>query len=221
MGTTDGYIHALAPDGSYRWSYSVHGAVVHRPLFAGALWYIATSAERVYAFTREGGLYWVFKPPSAIASELAVDASGLLYFVAADQFLYGVTAHGGVSLRAAFGALAAGPSGAPDGAVWALNQAGNVLRAHGQDVRRFGPEAAPELDFGAPDTLRDPEGHLWRVQNGALTFSATQAAEPSNLSLGNSPLLTPVWSSAAHYAVVSARSGVVMAVDPPRTRQAQ
>ncbi len=197
----------------------MHGAVVRRPLFAGALWYIATSAERVYAFTREGALYWVFKPPSPIASELALDANGLLYFVAADQFLYGVTAHGGVSLRAPFGALAAGPSSGLDGAVWLLSQAGNVLRARGQDIRRFGPEAAPEFDFGEPDTLRDPDGHLWRVEQGALEFSATQAAEPSNLALGNSPLLTPAWSNAAHYAVVSARSGLVMAVDPPRIRQ--
>ena len=224
VGTTDGYIHALAADGSYRWSYSVHGAVLHRPLFAGALWYIATSAERVYAFTREGALYWVFKPPSAVSSELAADDSGLLYFVAADHFLYGVTAHGGVALRAAFGEVSAGPHARADGAVWAMNQAGNVVRVHGQELRRFGPEAAPELDFGEPDTLRDPEGHLWRVErveSGALEFSTTQAAERTSFSLGSSPLLTPAWSSAGHYAVVSARSGLVMAVDPPRARQAR
>ncbi|MEO8904872.1 MAG: PQQ-binding-like beta-propeller repeat protein [Polyangiaceae bacterium] len=218
VGTTDGYIHALGPDGAYRWSYSIHEAVLHRPLFVGALWYIATSAERIYALTREGALYWVFKAPSAIASELAAGANGLLYFVAADHFLYGVTAHGGVSLRAPFGALQLGPSSAADGSVWASNQAGNIVRAQGQELRRFGPGAAPAFDFGARDTLRDPEGHEWRADGGVLVFSAAPNSVPIRLALGRSSLLTPAWSTSAHYAVVSARSGLVMAVDPPRTQ---
>lgn len=221
VGTVDGYVHALAPDGSYRWSYSMHGAVVRRPVFAGALWYIATSAQRVAAITREGALAWVWKPPSPIVSELAADAGGLLYFIAEDHFLYAVTAHGGVSLRAPFGSLQAGPSGGSDGAVWALNQAGNVVRAQGQLLRRFAPSSAPPFDFGTPNTLRDPAGKQWQVLGGALAISAAQDAEPVVFALGTSPLFTPAWSSAGNYAVVSARSGLVMAIDPPRARQAR
>jgi hypothetical protein len=220
VGTADGYIHVLGPDGSYRWSYSVHGAVLHRPLFAGQLWYIATSASRVYALTRDGSLYWVFKPPSPIDSELALDASGLLFFVAADHFLYGVTGHGGVSVRAQFGEPKAGPSTGPDGAVWAENQAGNLLRVHGQELRRFAPEATPQFDFGSAQTMRDPEGRLWRVRDGGvLEFSAAAGMQPTLTTLTSAPLLTPIWSSAARYALVSARNGLVIAVEPPRTRQ--
>ena len=222
VGTVDGYIHVLGADGSYRWSYSVHGAVTHRPLFVGQLWYVATSADRIYALTRQGSLYWVFKPPSAIASELAVDATGLLFFVAADHFMYGVTGHGGVSLRVPFGEPKAGPSAALDGAVWAENQAGSVFRARGQELRRFGTEGQSEFDFGSAESLRDPEGHVWRVrERGVLEFSAANGANASLTELTRGPLLEPVWSSAARCLVLSARNGLVIAVDPPRTRQSR
>ncbi|MEP7048988.1 MAG: PQQ-binding-like beta-propeller repeat protein [Pseudomonadota bacterium] len=221
VGTVDGYIHALAPDGSYRWSYSLHGAITHRPLFVGALWYVATSAGRIEAFTRDGALAWAFNAPSPVASELATDASGLLYFVAADHFLYGITAHGGVSLRTPFAEAKAGPSGSAGEAVFPLNHAGIAVGAQGQGLRRFGLATAPAFDFGALDTLRDPAGHLWRVVGGALAFSASQAAAPDVFTLGGSPLLAPVWSSVGNYAVLSARSGLIVAVDPPPTRQAR
>ena len=102
VGTVDGYVHGLRPDGSFRWSYSVQGAVTRRPNFAGERWFIATSAQRIYALNRDGSLSWVFKLFSPVDSELTSDESGSIYFLAADHFLYGLTAHGAVSLRTRF-----------------------------------------------------------------------------------------------------------------------
>jgi putative pyrroloquinoline-quinone binding quinoprotein len=102
VGTIDGYVHGLGADGSFRWSYSVHGAVTHRPHFAAQRWFIATSSQRVYALNPDGSLSWVFKSYTAVESELVSDAKSTLYFVGADHFLYGLTPHGAVSLRARF-----------------------------------------------------------------------------------------------------------------------
>jgi outer membrane protein assembly factor BamB len=102
VGTVDGYVHGLGPDGSFRWSRSVRGAVTRRPRFAGQRWFIATSAQRIYALNRDGSLSWVFKLFSPVDSELASDERGTLYFVAADRFLYGLTASGAISLRTRF-----------------------------------------------------------------------------------------------------------------------
>ena len=216
VGTVDGYVHALAADGGYLWSHTVHGAVTRRPLFAGQHWQIATSSDRIYALRPDGALSWVFKPLSAVVSELAADASGTLYFVAADRFLYGVSARGAVSLRAPFGELKAGPSLGPDGAIWLENQAGTVLRVSGQTVRRSAPGAPAEFQFGDPEILRDPDGHLWRGRaNGVLEFSTTPDAPPMLVPLTTSALLVPVWSAATHSAVLSSRAGVVFALDPP------
>jgi PQQ-like domain len=220
VGTADGYVHLLAPDGSFRWSHSVNGAVARRPVSSGGLWFIATSVGRIYALTPEGTLYWVFKPPSSVASELAADATGVTYFLGADRFLYGVTVHGGVSLRTAFGQWKAGPSTAPDGAVWAENQAGASIRVRGQELRRMAPEQRPEFDFGSVDVLRDPDGHEWRVRgDGVLAFKRNGAAEPSLLDLTSVPLLLPSWSPATRCAVISARDGLVVALETTSPRQ--
>ena len=219
VGTADGYVHALGSDGAFRWSHSVRGAVTRRPILARQLWLIATSAERIYALTPEGTLYWVFKPPSPVASELAADATDLTYFIGADRFLYGVSARGGVALRAAFGALKAGPSTRSDGAVWAKNQAGSVLRVRGQELRRMAPEATPEFDFGPPDTVVDPDGHEWRTRSdGVLEFRRAPSLAPHLLELTRAPLLAPSWSP-AHYALISARDGLVVALAPTSNPQ--
>ncbi len=213
VGTVDGYVHALAADGTFLWSHSVHGAVTHRPVFAGEHWQVTTSSDHIYALRPDGTLSWVFKSLSAVSSELAADANGTVYFAAADHFLYGVSAHGAVSLRAFFGALAAGPSLGPDGAIWAENTAGMVLRVTGQTVRRV---ARPPFQFGDPSALRDPEGHLWRGQsNGVLEYRATPQASPLLVPLTTTALLVPAWSAASRYAVLSSRAGLLFAIDPP------
>jgi len=102
VGTVDGYVHGLGPDGSFRWSRSVRGAVVRRPHFAGERWFIATSAKRLYALNPNGSLSWSFQLYSDFDSELVSDAKGTVYFVATDGFLYGLTARGQVTLRTRF-----------------------------------------------------------------------------------------------------------------------
>jgi ligand-binding sensor domain-containing protein len=216
VGTADGYVHALGGDGSYRWSHTVHGAVTRRPVYAAQHWQIATSSQRIYALRADGTRSWVFKPLSPIVSELVADAKGTLYFVAADRFLYGVSAQGSVSLRVPFGELKAGPSLAADGAVWAENQAGTVLRVSGQAVRRLAPGAAQEFQFPEPEILHDSEGHLWRGRDdGVLEFRASQQSAAVLTPLTASALLVPAWSAVARYAVVSSRAGLLFAVDPP------
>ncbi len=102
VGTVDGYVHVLRPDGSFRWSRSVRGAVTHRPHFAAEHWLVVTSAQRVYALKRDGSLSWAFQLYSSVESELTSDAKGTLYFVTADRFMYGLSARGQVTLRARF-----------------------------------------------------------------------------------------------------------------------
>jgi hypothetical protein len=219
VGTADGYVHLLGPDGSFRWSRSVTGAITRRPVQSGELWFVTTSAERIYALTAQGTLYWVFRPPSPVASELAVDATGVTYFVAADHFFYGVTAHGGVSLRAVFGELKAGPVAAPDGAVWVENQAGNLVRVLGQDLRRVSREPTQGVDFGSLDALRDPDGHEWRVRaDGVLEFTPAVGSPPTLMHLTSSALLSPGWSSSARCAVICARDGLVVALVAPHAQ---
>ncbi len=57
VGSSDGYLHALRPDGAYRWSFTVKGAVVATPLVDGRGGvYVATSSRKLYALTPNGTL---------------------------------------------------------------------------------------------------------------------------------------------------------------------
>ena len=219
VGTADGYVHSLAADGNFRWSRSVSGAVIRQPILSGQLWFIVTNAERIFALTAEGSLAWIFKPPSPIASELAVDATGVSYFVAADQYLYGISAHGGVCLRAPFGALKAGPARAADGAVWAENQAGGLISVRGPALRHV-TRASAEFEFESPDELRDPGGHVWRARaDGVLEFRSKPSAPTQLFPLTSASLLRPVWSAATRGALISARDGLVVLLALPRDVQ--
>jgi hypothetical protein len=149
---------------------------------------------------------------SAVVSELACDATGLTFFVGADHFLYGVSAHGGVSLRVPFGEPNAGPASSADGAVWAENKAGNLIRVRGQELRRLPPESSTEFDFGSPDALRDPDGNEWRVRgDGVLVFRSSAESEPILVELTSAPLFGPIWSRSARSVLLSARDGLVIA----------
>jgi len=217
VGTADGYVHLLGPDGDFRWSRSVRGSVVHRPVRAGALWLITTDAERIYALTGEGALYWVFKPLSPPVSELAVDAMGTAYFFAADRFFYGVSEHGAVLVRAPFGVAHAGPCAAADGSVWAENQAGNRIRAHGSELTQPATGAPRALELLSCGIASDARGNTWDAgEGGVLALTRPDGSHPQRFVVANSALLEPVWSLALGAVVVSARDGLVVALAAPR-----
>lgn len=103
VGSGDGYVHALAPDGSFRWSYTVKGRVVAPPVEeakSGRV-FVATSESRLYALEPDSQLRWVFALPASPKTELVLTPRGTLYFVGHDDHLYGVTTGGALSLRLA------------------------------------------------------------------------------------------------------------------------
>ena len=82
------------------------------------------------------------------------------------------------------------------------------------------PGSASEFDFGSPDALRDPEGHEWRVRpDGVVEFRRELGSSPNTLTLTSAPLLSPTWSPSGQYALISARDGLVVALEATRDGQ--
>jgi len=111
VGSGDGYVHALAPDGSFRWSYTVKGRVAAPPVEepkSGRV-FVATSEGRLYALESDAQLRWVFPLPAPPKTELVLTPKGTLFFVGQDDHLYGVTTGGALGLRL----TAAGARSAP------------------------------------------------------------------------------------------------------------
>jgi hypothetical protein len=153
VGSGDGYVHALWPDGAYRWSYTVKGRVAAPPVEEPGTRrvFVLTSEQRLYALEHDSRLRWVFNLPVAPKSEMALTAKGWLLFVGQDDHLYGVSTGGALVLRLAAAGVRSAPVSLGDGKVaLVLHEQLAVLKGYGYERSplpgAFGPAAALALD---------------------------------------------------------------------------
>jgi hypothetical protein len=89
VATVEGYVHALAPDGAFRWSYGVVGIPIGAPAVdAAGQVYVATTAQRLYALRPDGHLGWMQRSRTRFATPPIWAPPGLLYYVGRDRNLY-------------------------------------------------------------------------------------------------------------------------------------
>lgn len=136
VGSGDGYVHALAQDGGYRWSYTVKGRIVAAPIEEPATGrvFVATSEARLYALEPDSHLRWVFPLPVSPKSELALTPKGTLLFVGQDDHLYGVTTSGALTLRLAAPGARSAPTALEGGqSALVLSEAFAILKGYGYE----------------------------------------------------------------------------------------
>lgn len=164
VGSGDGYVHALAPDGAFRWSYTVKGRVAAPPVeeASSGRVFVATSEAKLYALESDSHLRWVFPLPVAPKSELTLTAKGTLYFVGQDDHLYGVTTGGALTLRLA----AAHARSAP--VILTTGQAALVLGDSLATLKGYGYSRVPlpgSFDAAAKLAL-GTDGAVFSCENG-------------------------------------------------------
>lgn len=175
VGSGDGYVHALAADGGFRWSYTVKGRVVAPPVeepSSGRL-FVATSEARLYALEPDSHLRWVFPLPVTPKSELSLTAKGTLLFVGQDDYLYGVTTGGALSLRLAATAARSAPMQLLSG------QTGLLLGDSFATLKGYGYERSglPE-PFGAGAKLAlDANRAIFACEDGMARVVSSQGTE--------------------------------------------
>ena len=185
VGSGDGYVHALWPDGSYRWSYTVKGRVVAPPVEEPATRraFVITSEARLYALEPDARLRWVFPLPVAPKSEMTLTPKGTLLFVGQDDHLYGVTTSGALALRLASPGARSAPVVLGDGkAALVLNDQLATLKGYGfERTPLSGPlSAAPWLDLAADRAVFACESGKARVfgSAGALLDVSSDCLAP-------------------------------------------
>ncbi len=177
VGSGDGYVHALSPEGIYRWSYTVKGRVVAPPVEEpkSRRVFIATSEGRLYALEADSHLRWVATLPSAPKSELSLSPKGTLYFVGVDNHLYGMTTGGALTLRLAARGARSAPLALPNGRTQV------VLEDTFATLKGYGYERAPlpgpfartaKLSLAAENAvLACEDGQARALGGGALPLS--------------------------------------------------
>lgn len=202
VGSGDGYVHALGPDGTYRWSYTVKGRVVAPPVEepVNHRVFIATSEARLYALEPDSHLRWVFPLPVAPKSELALTAKGTLLFVGQDDHLYGVTTGGALTLRLAAPLARSSPTLLENGQIaLVLGDSFAILKGYG-----FARAALPRAFDGAARLGVGADGSVLACENGVIRA----AREPGGLFEAPSDCLSPPVRGDGFFAVAEASGNV-------------
>jgi len=169
VASVEGYVHALGPDGHFRWSYGLRGIPLGAPAVddAGGV-YVATSEGRLYALGADGQLVWALGAFCRFASS-PVWAEGSLHLVGRDHNLYSVPRAGGPPSRTYLGE----PAGAELASVGAGLIALGTARAALLYRRTIG---VARLELGAPlsqPLLGGGERWLAVTAEGVAAFDST------------------------------------------------
>jgi outer membrane protein assembly factor BamB len=132
IGTVDGYVHALRPDGVFRYSYTVDGRVVFSPVVLGdGLVLAASNRNRLYAIRPDGSLAWESTVAGGVLSPLAVDSQERVWLRTGSGTAIAMSRRGGVVGFSKIGrAISLGPA--------ALARSGVVVGSPAGELRLIG-----------------------------------------------------------------------------------
>lgn len=107
VGSNDGKLYAINPDGSLKWSFSALDAIQSSPaLAADGTLYVGSDDGRVYAINPDGTKKWEFLTGSANPSSPLIGADGTVYLCSSQGRLLGLNPNGQVVLNKLLGAAA-------------------------------------------------------------------------------------------------------------------
>ncbi len=194
VATVEGYVHALGPDGGFRWSYGLSGMPIGSPAVdrAGHA-YVATTARRLYSLHPDGRLNWMQLTAARVVTAPIWAAPGVLYYTARDQRLYALAGWGGQLYSRQLGRPAAvAPASLAEGWVAVGTLGADVWLFHGASrARRL------ELEGGLSQPLLASEEHWYAVAKGQL--SAFDRADGS-----------VTWRAPARHAALSADAELLL-----------
>jgi outer membrane protein assembly factor BamB/subtilisin family serine protease len=141
IGSEDGYLYALAPDGKEKWRFQANDKIVSSPAIGpdGTI-YVGSLDGRLYAVAPDGKERWRFQTEGPIYSSPALAADGVVYVGSDDGNLYAINPDG--TQRWSFkagGEIRSSPVIGPDGRVYIASRDGMLYAIRGE----AGPAQSP------------------------------------------------------------------------------
>ena len=120
LGSNDGHLYAIRPDGTLRWKFETKGAVHSRPAIgADGTIYVGSWDHYLYAINPNGSLKWRFETQAEVNSSPTIGADGTIYVGSWDHHLYAVDPNGNLKwMFATKDAVFSSPSIGPDGTLY-------------------------------------------------------------------------------------------------------
>jgi len=166
VGTLDGYVHALRPDGVFRYSYTLDGRVVGSPVVLGdGVVLAASDKRRLYAIRPDGSLAWATTVFGGVLPPLAVDAQDRVWLRTGSGTAVAYSRRGGVVGFAKIGRAATlGPVVSGTRGVLVASPAGELGL-----IGDFGKFRRTTI----PQTLTN----VWSYERGFLAFGERKLSE--------------------------------------------
>ncbi len=190
IGSENGALTAVTPDGKRLWSYQTGGGIKSSPAIGsdGAI-YFGSKDKRFYAVSPVGELLWSIETGGSIVSSPAVGSDGTIYFGSGDRYLYALTPDGEMKWQFKCGSMiSSSPAVSGDGMLYfgSMDRYLYALTNEGELAWRLktpiGIETSPAIAadgtvyFGSSDrTLYavNPEGSVkWQFPTGGEIFSS-------------------------------------------------
>ncbi len=120
VGSNDGNLYALHPEGGLKWRFTTRGAVHSRPAIGsdGTI-YIGSWDHTLYAINPDGSMKWFFVTEGEINASPTIGPDGTIYIGSWDHNLYAINSDG--SLKWKFptdGEFFSTPAIGPDGTLY-------------------------------------------------------------------------------------------------------
>lgn len=149
VGTAEGYLHAYAADGTYRWGYTLRGAVVGDLALTGTLVLVPTT-RRIDAIRLDGTQLWSFESPVTIRAGLVADGAGRFFFASEDGRLFSISERGALQHIPGKGGFSSAPARLGN-AIGIARVDGTAMLAHGFRTRRMDLGGAARELFACPN----------------------------------------------------------------------
>ena len=202
IGSGDGRVYAVNPNGTVRWSYQTGGSVDSSPAIGdnGEL-YVGSCDHHLYCISPSGALNWRYSTGNMIWSSPAVGLDGTIHFGGQDGYIYALNANGTLKWRYNTGAAVwSSPAIAEDGTIYyacgngklyALTSAGAFKWSY---TTGTAADSSPAIGnggviyFGSGDGYFhaiNPNGTLrWRAYTGNLVDSSAAIGADGTVYVG-------------------------------------
>ncbi|MCL4557991.1 MAG: PQQ-binding-like beta-propeller repeat protein [Deltaproteobacteria bacterium] len=184
VGSEDGRLYAVSPNGGSRWSYATGGPIWYSSpaVSANGTIYIGSSDGSLYAIGSDGSLDWKYPTGGPIwYSSPAIGADGTVYIGSSDGKLYAIGSGGGlkwsyttgnqVYSSPAIGADGTVYIGSGDGSLYAIDPAGTFKWSYptGGSI-----DSSPAIGADGTVYIGSSDGKLYAINpKGGLDWSYT------------------------------------------------
>lgn len=202
VGSNDHYLHAILPDGTFRWKFETNGPVHSPGIGSNGIIFVGSSDCYFRSIYTNGDSRWSFKTGGAVISAPAIDSDGTIYVGSCDSYLYAFTYDSPLKWQFKTGApIESSPAidsdgtvyvGSGDGYLYAINPDGTLKWKYETGDSVY---SSPTIDSEGTIYVGSFDGYLyafnsngslkWKFHTGGHTHSSATIGSNGTIYIGS------------------------------------